>query len=160
MPGQWLTMHCCNLRPKSRGELKLRSNDPRDIAVLDPRTCSDPYDVKVMVAAVRHSLELFRQQAFKNYVVEERWPSPNKRSDEDIAEFVRGEAETCYHPVGTCKMGKDGMAVVDECLRVRGVDALRVADASVMPLVPSGNTNAPSIMVGEKCAEMIQRDHN
>ena len=160
MPGQWLTMHCCNLRPKSRGELRLRSNDPRDIAVLDPRTCSDPYDVKVMVAAVRHSLELFRQRAFKNYVVEERWPTPQKRSDEEIAEFVRGEAETCYHPVGTCKMGKDAMAVVDERLRVRGIDALRVADASIMPLAPSGNTNAPSIMVGEHCAEMIQRDHN
>jgi choline dehydrogenase len=160
MQGQWLTMHCCTLRPKSRGEIKLRSNDPRDLPILDPRFCSDPYDLKVMVAAVRHSRELFRQRAFKKYVLEERWPEKGKDSDGELEEFVRNEAETSYHPVGTCKMGKDAMAVVDERLRVRGVLNLRVADASIMPLVPSGNTNAPSIMVGEHCAEMIQRDHN
>ena len=113
--------------------------------ILDPRFCSDPYDLRVMVAAVRRSRELFRQRAFKKYVVEERWPEKDNDTDAELADFVQREAETSYHPVGTCKMGKDAMAVVDERLRVRGVVNLRVADASIMPLVPSGNTNAPSI---------------
>ncbi|MCG8507184.1 MAG: GMC oxidoreductase, partial [Sphingomonadales bacterium] len=93
-------------------------------------------------------------------VVSEQRPGPDVESDEALAQYVRETASTVYHPVGTCKMGDDPMAVVDARLRVHGIAGLRVADASIMPQIPSGNTNAPTIMIGEKAADMIQRDHN
>jgi choline dehydrogenase len=95
-------------------------------------------------------------KAFQPYRGAERFPGPAKQSDADIADFIREAAETEYHPIGTCKMGSDSMAVVDAELKVRGIEALRVIDASIMPTLVSGNTNAPSIMIGEKGAAMIR----
>jgi len=95
-------------------------------------------------------------KALAPFVGKEFEPGPRVKSDEDIRAFIRNKAETLYHPVGTCKMGVDAMAVVDPQLRVHGIQGLRVADASIMPLIPNGNTNAPSIMIGEKAAELMK----
>ena len=115
-------------------------------------------DNQNMIAAVRKVRAIFQAPALNKYRGKEFRPGVEIQSDEDILDYIRNEAESVYHPVGTCKMGDDELAVVDDRLRVHGIDGLRVADASIMPRIVSGNTNAPAIMIAEKCADMLLQD--
>lgn len=155
--GHGLTIDACLLRPRSTGEIRLASADPGAPPLIDPRYLSDPADVKPLVEGFKMNREIFAQAPLKTFVGPEYIPAGNPRSDTEIEAFVRQHAETIYHPVGTCKMGVDAMAVVDPTLKVRGIEGLRVVDASVMPAVVSGNTNAPTIMIAEKAADMVRR---
>jgi choline dehydrogenase len=157
LTGDGVTLHSCCLRPHSRGEVRLASADPLAAPVMDPNYLAADYDLKILVDGIRRGREILGAPAFKPWLAEERIPGAKVKSDAELAEFVRATAETEYHPVGTCKMGSDPMAVVDEALRVRGVERLRVVDASIMPTLVSGNTNAPTIMIAEKCADMMVR---
>lgn len=154
--GHGMTLHACVLRPNSRGEIRLASTDPATPPAIDPNYLESEEDLRVLIAGIKHGREIFSAKAFKDYIGPERDPGLNCKSDEDLADYVRGHAETEYHPVGTCKMGIDEMAVVDPTLKVRGLRGLRVIDASIMPTLVSGNTNAPSIMIGEKGAALIK----
>lgn len=140
---------------RRRGYIGLHSADPLQAPKIDPRYLTEPTDMEQMVAAYKVAQDISLQQPFK--ALQPHWRRPDKalHSDTEIRDFVRARAETIYHPVGTCKMGQDELAVVDPQLRVRGVNALRVVDASVMPTLVGGNTNAPVIMIAEKAAEMI-----
>ena len=143
------------IRPKSVGEITLKSADPFEYPNIDPKYFSDPEDLEIMMRGVKMALELFRSEPFDEF--RERISMPEKHeTDEDLINHIMDKVETCYHPVGTCKMGHDEMAVVDDQLRVHGIKNLRVADASIMPTVPTGNTNAPTIMIAEKAADMIK----
>jgi choline dehydrogenase len=115
-------------------------------------------DQQVLVEGVKLARRLARTKAFDPFRGAEVWPGPQAQSDEAIAEHIINNFQTCYHPVGTCKMGHDPMAVVDARLRVRGVKRLRVVDASIMPVIVSGNTNAPTIMIAEKAADLIKEE--
>jgi choline dehydrogenase-like flavoprotein len=143
--------------PRSSGEITLRSNDPLAAPKIDPRYFSDPADLAHLVAGVKLAREILATSPLKEIIAEEFYPGPSVTSDEDIAAAVRTSCNTIFHPTGTCKMGKadDAMAVVDAELRVHGLRNLRVADASIMPRICGGNTNAPVIMIAEKCAELL-----
>ena len=156
IPGTTATV--CHLRPESRGSVHISSSDPQAHPHIRANYLDAESDRTAIVAAVRGVRDIFAAPALDKYRGEELKPGAQAQSDEDILAYVRAEAESVYHPVGTCKMGSDDMAVVDERLRVHGVKALRVADASIMPSVTSGNTNAPAIMVAEKCADMLLQD--
>lgn len=146
----------CVLRPKSRGYVKLRTTDPADQVSFSPRVLTEREDVEILKRGVKLARKMFRTDALKPLVKREIAPGgPDEIDDAALEEHIRTVAKTVYHPVGTCKMGTDDMAVVDPQLRVRGVPRLRVADASIMPVVTSGNTNAPSIMIGERCADFL-----
>ncbi len=147
--------HVCPLRPESRGSLKLGSADPAAPPLLQPNCMSTQGDLRIMIESVKATREALNQRAMAPYRGEELFPGPDVKSDADIVEYLRASAVTCYHPVGTCKMGSDEMAVVDAALEVRGVRGLRVIDASVMPEVVSGNTNAPVMMMAEKISDEI-----
>jgi choline dehydrogenase len=155
MGGYGVTLHACCLRPQSRGEIRLASADPLQPPVMDPNYLAADYDLKILIAGLRQGRDILGAQAFKPWLGEERLPGPGVQSNAELEDFIRATAETEYHPVGTCKMGSDPMAVVDEKLRVRGIARLRVIDASIMPAIVSGNTNAPVIMVAEKGADMM-----
>jgi choline dehydrogenase len=155
MDGDGVTLHACCLRPESRGEIRLASTDPLQPPVMDPNYLAADYDLKILVEGLRQGREILAAPAFKSWLGEERIPGAAIQSEAEIVEFIRATAETEYHPVGTCKMGSDPMAVVDERLRVRGIERLRVVDASIMPTLISGNTNAPTIMIAEKAAAMM-----
>jgi choline dehydrogenase len=155
MDGDGVTVHACCLRPQSRGEIRLASTDPLQPPVMDPNYLAADYDLKVLIAGLRQGRDILAAQAFKPWLGKERLPGPAVQSNAELEDFIRATAETEYHPVGTCKMGSDPMAVVDEKLRVRGIERLRVIDASIMPAIVSGNTNAPVIMIAEKGAEMM-----
>ena len=155
MDGDGVTLHACCLRPQSRGEIRLGSTDPLQPPVMDPRYLGADYDLKILIEGLRRGRDILGAPAFKPWLGEERLPGARLQSDAELSDFIRATAETEYHPVGTCKMGNDPMAVVDERLAVRGVDRLRVIDASIMPTIVSGNTNAPVIMIAEKGAEMV-----
>ncbi len=159
LPGDGYTMHACHLRPRSRGRLSLTSSKPGDKPRIEANYLTDPdgFDLKMMVECARISLEIFAQPAFDAYRGALIHPAQQPRSDADLVAFVRAQAQTVYHPVGTCRMGDDPDSVVDAQLRVRGVDGLRVVDASVMPTLPSGNTNAPTIMIAERAADLIKQ---
>ena len=146
-----------DLRPLSRGRVGLHSADPLAPPRIDPNYLAEPRDVDKLVAGVKLTREVLKQRALDPHRGEELSPGPAVQSDADIAAWVRKAAETTYHPVGTCKMGVDEMAVVDPQLRVRGVQGLRVVDASIMPTLIGANTNAPTTMIAEKAAEMILR---
>ncbi|MFN3311106.1 MAG: GMC family oxidoreductase, partial [Thermomonas sp.] len=144
--------------PRSRGRVTLASHRAGDRPLIDPNYLGDPegFDLKMMVECAKLSLELLAQKAFAPYRGAPIFPKALPRSEADFIAFVRQRAETVYHPVGTCRMGSDEAAVVDPLLRVRGVDGLRVVDASVMPDLPGGNTNAPTIMIAERAADLIK----
>jgi choline dehydrogenase len=142
-------------RPESRGSVSLRSADPLAHPMIDPNYLSAENDIRVLRAGLKISREVVGQRAFDPFRGAEIAPGPAVRTDAGIDAFIRQNSETLYHPVGTCKMGWDDQAVVDERLRVHGVEGLRVVDASVMPRLVSGNTNAPTIMIAEKAADMI-----
>jgi choline dehydrogenase-like flavoprotein len=160
-PGYGMTLHCCQLRPKSRGYIGLKSADPFADPLIQPNYLSHDDDLAELLAALklgRRIMNTPRMVAAAGGV--ELDPGPGCTSDAALVEFIRNAAETIYHPVGTCKMGQDSMAVVDDRLRVRGIAGLRVADASIMPRVIGGNTNAPCMVIGEKAARMILADRN
>jgi len=144
------------LRPNSAGTIKIASSDPLAPPTIDPNYLSDQEDVRVLRTGLRMSREIVRQKPFDPIRGEEYAPGATVTSDEDIDAYVRGNAATLYHPVGTCRMGDDDGAVVDAALRIRGVDGLRVVDASVMPQITSGNTNFPTMMIAERAAELIR----
>lgn len=147
--------HVCQLRPRSRGEISLASPNPLAAPKILANYLSDPEDLAALRRGVDITRSILNQPAFAELRGEEVWPGRHVVSDEALDAAIRETAETIYHPVGTCKMGPDGMAVVDEKLRVHGIQDLRVADASIMPTLVGGNTNAPTIMIGEKAADMI-----
>jgi choline dehydrogenase-like flavoprotein len=151
--------HVCALRPKSRGEVRLGSADPMAAPVIDPRFLSDPEDLELMVKGFKIIQQLMETQAFDR-VRGDLVHGKNLTTDEQIRTFIQEKSDTIYHPVGTCKMGPDDdpSAVVDDRLRVRGMVGMRVVDASIMPTLIGGNTNAPAIMIGEKAADMIIED--
>jgi choline dehydrogenase len=155
LPGHGMTIHACALRPESRGHLTLASADPRKPPRMQPNYLATEYDRRMMLECVRRSREVFAQSAFDPFRGAELYPGTDAQSDEDLMAFVRRKAETIYHPIGTCKMGQDELAVVDPSLHVRGLEALSVVDASVMPALVSGNTNAPTIMIAEKFAASL-----
>jgi len=142
--------------PESRGEISLHSSNPLDAPAIRANYLSTDADLRTMIAGVRLARRLAHAKAFDAFRGEELHPGAAQNSDAEISEFLRNELETLYHPVGTCKMGNDALAVVDARLRVRGLERLRVVDASIMPRVPAGNTNAPVMMIAEKAAEMIR----
>ncbi|HKD21333.1 MAG TPA: choline dehydrogenase, partial [Rhizomicrobium sp.] len=148
--------HVCQLRPESRGYISLRSSDPLDAPVIQPNYLEAEEDRRALREGVRMVRDVFAQEAFDPYRGPELMPGAHVQRDEQIDAFVRKTAETIYHPVGSAKMGKDQESVVDTELRVYGVEGLRVVDASVMPALVSGNTNAPTIMIAEKAADMIR----
>lgn len=152
--GHGFSCHVCVLRPRSRGSLQLASADPLAAPLIDPGFLQDPDDMRRLIAGFRQMRQLLGQPALARHGGREN--SAAMRSDAEIEGFIRAHADTIYHPVGTCRMGKGTFDVVDSQLRVHGVGGLRVVDASIMPQVVSGNTNAPVIMIAEKAADMIQ----
>ena len=152
------TSSVCQLRPESRGSIEIRSPDPEEHPNIHPNYLSTATDQHVTVEGMKLSRRICRSAAMTPFIAEELLPGKTVQSDEDLLECARNIGQTIYHPVGTCKMGPDEHAVVDERLRVHGVDGLRVVDASIMPTITSGNTNAPTIMIAEKAADMILED--
>jgi choline dehydrogenase len=157
-PGHGFTTGPTLLRPRSRGCITLRSPDPLEPPVIQPNYLADGADLQLLTEGIRLARRIVRAKAFDPFRGAELCPGPQAQSDEAIREHIRSTAETLYHPVGTCKMGDDPMAVVDDRLRVRGLEGLRIADASIMPTVIGGNTNAPTMMIAEKAADMIKED--
>ncbi|RPG00235.1 MAG: choline dehydrogenase [Proteobacteria bacterium TMED51] len=152
---QGYVLSCDQLRPKSRGEVKLRSDDPHDRPASHFNYMSHPDDTRELVEALKVMQELLTQPAFDEFRGERINPAPEAKTDRELEAWVRGYSSTDYHPCGTCRMGHDDLAVVDGQLRVHGVDHLRVVDASVMPDIVSGNLNAPTQMIGERAADYI-----
>ena len=150
-----VTAVVCIVQPESRGALALQSVDPDVPLLIEPNYLTAPNDVQALVAGVHLVRRIFKAPAMAQCMVGETWPGPSADTDDAIVEALRLTGTTGYHAVGTCRMGSDTDAVVDPKLRVVGVDRLRVADASIMPMVPTGNTNAPTAMVAEKAAHMI-----
>ena len=152
------TSSVCQLRPESRGRVRIKHPDPYAYPAIEPSYLATALDRETAVAGLRMTRAIAGTRAMRPFVEEELLPGPEARTDEELLEAARGIAETIYHPVGTCAMGQGPNAVVDERLRVRGIGGLRVVDASVMPAITSGNTNAPTIMIAEKAADMIRAD--
>ena len=150
-----MTCYAHPMRPESRGHIHVVSSDPRKAPAINFNFLSAAVDAELTVRAVRIARAVMTAPAMAPMQVTETAPGANRTTDDEILDWVKSSAETTYHPVGTCKMGRDGMAVVDAELRVHGIAGLRVADASIMPTLTSGNTNAPSIMIGEKAADMV-----
>ncbi|MBO1255131.1 choline dehydrogenase [Alteromonas sp. 5E99-2] len=157
--GYGFGIHVCCLYPKSRGYIGLQSNHPADHPIIQPNYLSHEHDLEVMIDGVKIARDILGSPAFAHYHGKEISPGIEAQSDSDIGEFIRHKSETIYHPVGTCKMGsvEDDMAVVDNQCNVKGIEALRVVDASVMPSLIGGNTNAPTIMIAERVAEWISQ---
>jgi choline dehydrogenase len=153
--GHGMTINTCHLRPRSIGQVTLHSADPGAEPAIDPNFLDDPYDWKISTEGFRWGREMLATKAFAPYVKREHMPGRDVQTDSDIRAYIRKWAKTDYHPVGSCKMGSDDMAVVDQELRVRGIGGLRVIDASIMPTLISGNTQATSVMIGEKGAHHV-----
>jgi choline dehydrogenase-like flavoprotein len=154
--GHGYSCHMCVLRPKSRGTLRLASKDPFAAPLIDPNFLSDRDDVDRLMSGFKIMRKVLGQPALSQLGGKEVAASASATTDAQIEQFIRNKADTIYHPVGTCRMGQDAMAVVDPELRVHGIAGLRVVDASVMPQVVSGNTNGPTIMIAEKAADLIK----
>jgi choline dehydrogenase len=153
-----MTVVVCPVRPASRGTIMAKSSDPLDRPLIRPSYLSNQDDVRVMVAGLRQAREIFSQPAFEPFSVSETVPGKALQSDSELESFARDNGSIIYHPVSTCRMGEGPMSVVDSRLRVHGIVGLRVVDASVMPTVTTGNTNAPTIMIAEKASDMILED--
>lgn len=154
--GYGCTLNSCFLRPRSRGSVTLASSDPFAAPIIDPNYWAEPEDLQSSVNGFKILREILSQPAFAKYVKREHAPGPLVKSDSEIADYARRTGKTDYHPVGTCKMGIDAMAVVDPELKVQGLDRLRVIDSSIMPTLISSNTNAASIMIAEKGADIVK----
>ena len=161
--GEGYSLHVCNLRPKSRGDIRLTSADPAAPLAIRANYLAHPDDLEHMLRGFKLARRILGAKAFAQYRGEEIVPGNKVQSDDEIRDFIRAKAETIYHPIGTCKMGdaaRDPLAVVDARLRVHGLAGLRVVDASIMPLLVGGNTNAPTVMIAEKAADMIKVDRS
>ncbi len=154
--GVGATLNSYFTRPQSRGTLRLASTDPRDKPLLDPNYLAERIDVDGAIESVRVSREIMRQHAFADILEVETAPGPNCLTAKDLEAYVRQNGRTGYHPVGSCRMGSDDHAVVDPDLRVRGIEGLRVCDSSVMPSIVGSNTNAPTVMIAEKAADLVR----
>ena len=150
-----ITPSVCNLRPTSRGHVRIKTPNPQDYPAITLNYLSTPEDQDVAVRSIHHTRRIMAAPALAKYRPEEFKPGPQVQTDEDLLRAAGDLATTIFHPVGTCRMGSDAMAVVDDRLRVRGIDRLWVIDASVMPRITSGNTNAPTVMIAEKGAEFV-----
>lgn len=159
MPQGGVTLNSAYMRPRSRGTVRLASADPKAAPLIDPNYWSDPVDREMSIRGLKLAREIMAQAALKPFVLAERLPGPGVVSDQDYFDYACRHAKTDHHPAGTCRMGADPGAVVDPTLRFNGIEALRVVDASIMPTVVSSNTNAATIMIGEKAADMIRAAH-
>jgi choline dehydrogenase len=157
-PWSGCTFSVCQLRPESRGAIRIESRDPLARPSMQPNYLSTETDRRYAVQSLRFARRLAATQALQPYLKEEYRPGPQVDGDDELLGFARQYGQTIFHPSGTCKMGSDPMAVVDARLRVRGVGGLRVADCSIMPTLVSGNTHAPVVMIAEKASEMILAD--
>jgi choline dehydrogenase len=155
IPGYGVCLYSNLLRPRSRGTVRLRSSEPDVAPLIDPNYLADPYDRMMAVEGLKLAREVMAAPAFKPFLDKERMPGPQMRSDEELSDYVRQWAKTDYHPVGTCKMGSDELSVVSPTLALHSVERLRVCDSSIMPNEISANTNAPTIMIAEKAADLI-----
>lgn len=153
--GHGLSCHVCLLRPKSRGSVWLKSSDPLDTPAIDPAFLQDTDDLDTLVEGFKMTRRLMQTPALSRYVGEDLFTA-DVRTDDDIRRVLRARTDSVYHPVGTCRMGADELAVVGADLRVHGVEGLRVVDASIMPTLIGGNTNAPTVMIAEKAVDMIR----
>jgi choline dehydrogenase len=152
-PGIGIGINLC--KPDGRGRIRLRDASPDSKPIIDYQVMGNANDLRRVIIALKIAERLFETEAFKPFVAERIAPPLSTRTDADYEAYIRSVAGTAYHPVGTCKMGDDADAVVDATLKVRGLQGLRVADASIMPRITSGNTNAPSIMIGERASDLI-----
>ena len=150
------TLNSAFLRPQSRGTVRLAGADPSADPLIDPNYFAEAYDREMSIGGFRLAREIMAQPAFRPYLRTERLPGPEVRSDAEVLAYARQHGKTDYHPVGTCKMGVDEMAVVDLDLKLRGLERLRVCDSSIMPRLVSSNTNAPTLMIGEKAADLVR----
>jgi choline dehydrogenase len=159
-PHSGFTIGVMALRPRSRGYVHIKSADPLEPPRIDPNYLADPSDAEVLLAGIRAVRRVADQPMMRPLVVRETRPGPNVRSDDELMEYIRASTQTTWHVIGTCKMGidSDGLAVLDSRLRVRGISGLRVIDTSAYPTVPSSNTNAPAIALGEKGADLVLMD--
>lgn len=155
--GHGFSCHACVLRPHSKGTVRLNSTDPKAAPALDPNFLDDDRDIATLRAGIRHMKRILETPPLTEFKPTDRHPI-NIDSDEELDTLIRNRADTVYHPVGTCRMGPDDDAVVDPRLKFKGLDGLYVADASIMPEIVSGNTNAPSIMIGERAADFVAAD--
>jgi choline dehydrogenase-like flavoprotein len=150
------TLNSCFLRPRSRGTVRLAGADPFAHPLIDPNYLAEDYDRAMSIGGLRLAREIMAQPAFRPYLRVERLPGPDVQSDADVLASARQHGKTDYHPVGSCKMGVDAMAVVDPELKVHGLECLRVCDSSIMPRLVSSNTNAPTLMIGERAADLVR----
>jgi choline dehydrogenase-like flavoprotein len=150
-----VTLNSAFLRPRSRGRVRLASADPQAMPLIDPTYWADPYDRSMSIEGLRMAREILRQPALEPFILAERIPGPSMTSEAELADYAFRTSKTDHHPTGTCRIGIDDMAVVDPQLRLRGLEGLRICDASVMPRITSSNTNAPTIMIAEKAADLI-----
>ena len=158
MYGYGYTLHICDLQPKSRGVIRLKSSDPLEAPLIQPNYLAEEEDWVNIVNGYKIGRKLLNAKAFSPFSKKEMIPGEIVKTDDQIRTDIQKRAESIYHPVGTCKMGVDDMAVVNPKLQVQGVSGLRVVDASIMPTLVAGNTNAPTIMIAEKAAAMILDD--
>ena len=156
--GHGYSCHVCLLRPKSRGSVKLASKDPMAAPLIDPNFLGDRDDADRLIRGFKLMRHILSQPAIARHGGKEAPGSAKAKTDVEIEQFIRDRADTIYHPAGSCRMGSGAMDVVDARLRVHGLQGLRVVDASIMPRLISGNTNAPVIMIAEKAADMIRAD--
>ncbi|MBF9049719.1 alanine-phosphoribitol ligase [Roseobacter sp. HKCCD9010] len=159
MANPGVTLNSAYLRPRSRGTVRLASADPAAAPLIDPNYWADPHDREMSIRGLKLAQEILRQDALKPFVKREVLPGPDVQSDAEFHNFACANAKTDHHPAGTCRMGPDAAAVVDTRLKFNGISGLRVVDASIMPRLISSNTNAPTIMIAEKAADMIRADH-
>jgi len=145
-------------RPWSRGSISLKSNDPFDQPLIQPNLFGDERDLETLVLGSKFLRRIFETDPIRQYVTGEHMPGDSVQTDDEWRDYVRNSAIGIYHPAGTCKMGTDKAAVVDPQLKVHGVDSLYIADASIMPVIVSGNLNANCMMIGEKCADMLKAE--
>jgi choline dehydrogenase-like flavoprotein len=157
--GYGYSCHVCVLRPHSRGEVFLKSADPFAAPGIDPRFLSDERDLQTLIRGAKITRAMLEAPAMAKYKHKELFGVSDHTTDSEWEQHIRNRSDTVYHPVGTCKMGHDEMAVVDSSLRVHGMKGLRVVDASIMPALVSGNTNAPTIMIAEKASDMIKESY-
>jgi choline dehydrogenase len=153
--GSGVTLNSYTVRPRARGSVRLASARAADKPLVDPNFLGDPYDLRTSVEGLRQSRDIMRQSAFARYLRKEHFPGEGVRSQAELEAYARQYGRTSYHPVGTCRMGGDAGSVVDPQLRVRGIAGLRICDSSVMPRLVSSNTNAPSIVIAEKAADLL-----
>ena len=152
-----MTIACYQLRPESMGSIHIRSKEPKAQPAIRFNFLADPIDQAAMTAGFRMMRKIVDAGPMDAYRDSEYSPGPSVNSDDEILTWIRNNSQTAYHPIGTCRMGPVGPnTVVDDKLKVHGLEGLRVADASIFPTMPSGNTNAPSIMVGEKAADLLR----